>query len=44
MGVEKLFRIMKFFELWRFKLWEISYESFLRNFHGAEEFLRTMGS
>ena len=36
-GGEKLVWIMKFLELWRFELWEVSYESFLRNFHGVEE-------
>ena len=41
-GVEKLIWIIELFELWRFESWKVSYESFLRNFHGAEEFIRTM--
>ena len=31
---------MEMFELWRFELGEVCYESLLENFHGANEIVR----
>ena len=39
-GEWNLVRIMEMFELWRFQLGEVCYESLLENFHGANEIVR----
>ena len=41
-GTEKIVRNMELFEIWRFELGEVNYESLLRNFHRATEFVRIM--
>ena len=31
---------MEVFKIWRLELWEVTYNSFLRNFHNAREIVR----
>ena len=41
-GQKKIVRNMELFEIWRFELGEVNYESLIRNFDRATEFVRIM--